>query len=144
MWVCQKCNEQHLDSFEVCWSCGTSKDGTEDPGFQRADDVTAAASGDAATQRSKKPVGKVRPSQGSVCPKCRSRDVIPHVRIVDYAHGGTKYDLHVEVYESPGALLFKGAHSGTLQASICGRCGYTEMYVTNPQELLKVYQDRKA
>jgi hypothetical protein len=37
MWECKKCHECHEDSHEVCWNCGTSKDGIEDPSFERAD-----------------------------------------------------------------------------------------------------------
>jgi hypothetical protein len=37
MWTCKKCGN-HIDpSFEVCWCCGTSIDGVEDPTFVRAD-----------------------------------------------------------------------------------------------------------
>ena len=43
MWECQKCHERHEDSFEVCWKCGTSRSGVEDPSFQPADDVDAAS-----------------------------------------------------------------------------------------------------
>ena len=40
MWLCSKCREQIEDTFEVCWNCGTSKDGVEDPSFsKRADGV---------------------------------------------------------------------------------------------------------
>jgi uncharacterized protein YbjQ (UPF0145 family) len=38
MWNCVKCKERVEDAFEVCWNCGTGKDGTEDPSFQHADD----------------------------------------------------------------------------------------------------------
>jgi len=34
MWTCPKCNEKVGDDFEVCWKCGTSKDGVEDPAFE--------------------------------------------------------------------------------------------------------------
>ena len=37
MWECRKCRERHEDSFEVCWNCGTSKDGEEDPHFGQVD-----------------------------------------------------------------------------------------------------------
>jgi hypothetical protein len=37
MWECRKCHEQHEDSFQVCWNCGTSKDGVEDPSFVKED-----------------------------------------------------------------------------------------------------------
>jgi hypothetical protein len=33
MWKCSKCGENLKDVFEVCWSCGTTKDGTLDPHF---------------------------------------------------------------------------------------------------------------
>ena len=28
MWNCNQCNEEHEDSLEVCWNCGTKIDGT--------------------------------------------------------------------------------------------------------------------
>lgn len=43
MWECQKCHERHDDSFEVCWNCGTSKSGEEDPGFRPAEQVDPAS-----------------------------------------------------------------------------------------------------
>ncbi|GIW87344.1 MAG: hypothetical protein KatS3mg108_1668 [Isosphaeraceae bacterium] len=37
MWSCPKCSSEVEDSFEVCWNCGTSKTGVEDPNFVTAD-----------------------------------------------------------------------------------------------------------
>jgi hypothetical protein len=34
MWQCLKCREKIEDSFDVCWRCGTSKEGVADPQFQ--------------------------------------------------------------------------------------------------------------
>jgi hypothetical protein len=39
MWRCPKCHEKVDDSFDVCWSCGTTPDGTEDPDFVTADEA---------------------------------------------------------------------------------------------------------
>src|SRR5262245_6002187 len=39
MWSCPKCRAKVDDSFELCWACGTSPVGEEDPAFARADDV---------------------------------------------------------------------------------------------------------
>jgi hypothetical protein len=39
MWECPKCQAEVEDSFEICWSCGTSIDGTEDPAFVTADEA---------------------------------------------------------------------------------------------------------
>jgi len=48
MWECRKCHERHEDSFVVCWKCGTSRTGVEDPGFRSADQVDPASSVDQA------------------------------------------------------------------------------------------------
>jgi len=37
MWTCPKCASKVDSSFEICWSCGTSVDGVEDPSFVTAD-----------------------------------------------------------------------------------------------------------
>ena len=44
MWTCLKCGEEGEADFDVCWSCGASKDGVDDPGFvpERDGIVTAA------------------------------------------------------------------------------------------------------
>jgi hypothetical protein len=39
MWTCPKCRSKVDDSFEVCWSCGTTPDGVEDPNFVTADEA---------------------------------------------------------------------------------------------------------
>jgi hypothetical protein len=39
MWACPKCGTKVDDSFEVCWSCGTTCDGVEDPDFVTADEA---------------------------------------------------------------------------------------------------------
>ena len=41
MWHCPKCRSRVDDSFEVCWSCGTTPDGIEDPDFVTADEADA-------------------------------------------------------------------------------------------------------
>jgi hypothetical protein len=39
MWTCPKCHTKVDPSFEVCWKCGTTPEGVEDPTFVSADDV---------------------------------------------------------------------------------------------------------
>ena len=39
MWHCPKCHSRVDDSFDVCWSCGTTPDGIEDPNFVTADEA---------------------------------------------------------------------------------------------------------
>jgi hypothetical protein len=38
MWTCPKCHTKVDPSFDVCWNCGTTADGVEDPSFVKADD----------------------------------------------------------------------------------------------------------
>jgi len=40
MWTCPKCGAKVDPSFDVCWNCGTTADGVEDPSFVRADAPT--------------------------------------------------------------------------------------------------------
>jgi len=37
MWTCPKCGSKVDPSFDVCWACGTTPDGVEDPTFRPAD-----------------------------------------------------------------------------------------------------------
>ncbi|QDT47738.1 hypothetical protein Pan258_17740 [Symmachiella dynata] len=36
MWSCPQCAESIESEWEICWCCGTSRDGTVDPDFQRS------------------------------------------------------------------------------------------------------------
>lgn len=44
MWTCPKCATKVDPSLDVCWNCGTSVDGVEDPTFVRADEELPPAS----------------------------------------------------------------------------------------------------
>jgi hypothetical protein len=37
MWTCPKCGEEVDEEFDICWQCGTSPEGVEDPSFVHAD-----------------------------------------------------------------------------------------------------------
>ncbi len=69
------------------------------------------------------------------CPKCASQRIIKGNRIFGYGLDGSKSDLNVEICEEPDALIFKKSHWGTLETCICGDCGFTELYVSKPEEL---------
>ncbi len=143
MWECSKCHEQVEDNFEVCWNCGTAVDGTEDPEFTRSDVYPAKPEAEDVVMAEPTEPPVVAPR---TCARCGSRDVIPNVRIIDRSgrSGGLRRDLQVEVYEDPNALIFWGTHAGTLSAWICGRCGFADLYVDNPGELLAAYRESKV
>ncbi len=48
MWKCPQCDESLRDSFEVCWNCGTSKDGVRDPDFASLKEQTREPESDEA------------------------------------------------------------------------------------------------
>jgi len=74
------------------------------------------------------------------CLKCGSKRVIESARIIDRGDSGCQYDFSVVVYKKPSAILFKEGCYGAMRASICGNCGYTELYATNPEELYEAYE----
>jgi hypothetical protein len=139
VWECSKCHEQHEDSFDICWNCGTDRDGTENTSFRRADDEppTGIAKESLHPEADNPFALKNCPSWALICPKCGSREVIPDARIMAR---GYNLEIQVEVYESPNALIFKGTHARTLRASICGQCGHAELYVRKPAGLLVAYK----
>jgi len=75
------------------------------------------------------------------CPKCGSEDRIPEAHVHGDFH---KRSLKVQIVENPEAWLAKGVHQGVLTATICGRCGFAELYVNNPEELLEAYRKKQS
>jgi hypothetical protein len=43
----------------------------------------------------------------------------------------------VAVYAQPDAWVFKGQVTGDLWACVCGACGFTELYATNLDALVR-------
>ena len=39
MWICMKCDARVEPAFDVCWRCGTTYQGEEDPDFVTADEA---------------------------------------------------------------------------------------------------------
>jgi predicted nucleic-acid-binding Zn-ribbon protein len=71
------------------------------------------------------------------CPKCGCTIIVQGVRVLDRGHQGRVNDLSIAVYAKPDAWLFKGQVTGELWACVCGACGFTELYATNLDELIK-------
>lgn len=67
--------------------------------------------------------------------------MIQGVRIIDRGDDNAAYDFSAVVDTKPSAIFFKGRCYGPMRASICGSCGYTEFYATNPEELYDAYQE---
>ena len=70
----------------------------------------------------------------SRCAKCGSERIVANVGVFDqgqYSDG----TLKVVFEQKPEAWFFKRPVLSALRATICGVCGYTEMFVENPQEI---------
>lgn len=46
-WTCPSCEAEVPADFAVCWSCGTSRDGTRNPAFRRVEEYDLSADTDA-------------------------------------------------------------------------------------------------
>ncbi len=62
------------------------------------------------------------------CLNCNGNNIVTDIRAVDTGDG--KRDLKLEVYENPGAALFKGAHDASLRADVCRDCGHVMFYIS--------------
>lgn len=67
------------------------------------------------------------------CPSCLSEKLIAAVPLADQA-------LSVAIERSPASLLFRSWATSTFRVWICGECGYTSIFATDPAELYAAYQ----
>src|SRR5687767_7871880 len=97
MWQCAKCRESIENSFGVCWNCGTSKDGVEDPTFQQVEESVSPTSTAALEFRqptvpavaephehaNQSAERRARPSDAvdSQCPHCGGADLVRAVML---------------------------------------------------------------
>lgn len=68
-----------------------------------------------------------------VCPNCHSTQIIPNADAVE------SDNLSIRIYEQPDIILRRERHY-PLKAWVCTRCGYTQLYVSQPEELQKSYR----
>lgn len=71
------------------------------------------------------------------CPKCDGTVIIQGARVLDRGHGNTEHDLSIATYAKPDGWLSKGEVIGPLWACVCGACGFTELYATNLDALVR-------
>jgi hypothetical protein len=129
IWSCPNCRQSVPDTFEICWNCGTDREGTADPAFEKLSCET-----DSNEIEETQDVPEPSPQSNIQCSYCGSAKIIPHVQIVDQGEYSNGF-LQVVIYGSPNALIFKDRLYGKLNARICGGCGHVELQVENPQEL---------
>lgn len=76
------------------------------------------------------------------CPRCGAEAVIPDARLVDRGDADARKPAEVGVMRNPEATFLKGEQRAELRAQICGECGFTELYATDPAALWSAYLDR--
>jgi hypothetical protein len=79
----------------------------------------------------------------TTCPKCHSTDLLPPLPV--YGQQSTvEPPLFVVLREPEPAnrpFVWKpGAQRAYFHATICGQCGYSELYASEPQKLLDAYR----
>ena len=113
MWNCCQCQEELDDSYDVCWNCGTAKDGTPDPEFQ-SENEEALNEGDTTkidTHASDLPAN----AHETPCSHCGSRQRLNDVSISQGASAGSTG------LEYKTAFILLGTEP--LLADLCLGCG---------------------
>ncbi len=112
MWQCGKCHEELDDNFEICWNCGTSKDGVEDPEFRKTEGAADVRSPES-TEREEEP----EPNP-ITCPRCHC----------DLNYVGTKA-LHEQTRWVLGDLGELFVDKERFDVYCCPRCGRVEFFI---------------
>ena len=125
MWTCKKCSESHEDSFDVCWKCGTSKEGIADPTFPRVE-------GKPTDEQSSEPI--------CVCPICNEPMVVGHISMWGPEGAQLDWTIGPEEFEEDPTIVIRLLESGAIlnagpkrRAHRCMSCGI----VTIECEVLK-------
>ena len=74
----------------------------------------------------------------NVCARCGSSKIIPDVQVIDKGPNGHG-DLQVTILLEPHASIFKGRQYIPLRARVCGDCGFTELFVKDPELIWNAY-----
>ena len=78
------------------------------------------------------------------CLKCGSDAMVPGARMIDRGDGNTRQVAQVGVATKPDAIVFKGEVRSEVSASVCGDCGFVELYADDPHALWDAHIDRSA
>jgi hypothetical protein len=139
-WTCPQCRQPVPGNFEVCWNCGTGRDGAADSDFGKEAPIVAEAVFEE-EEKAQQPPAASPPERE--CPRCGSTKLMFDVRILDqgqYSDGSLK----VAVDGDPYALIFKDRLCSRLVADVCGECGHVELKVNEPRDLYEHYLQSKS
>lgn len=71
-----------------------------------------------------------------ICPKCQHNHILLAVMVPDVDETGIQ-SMHVATVKVGEGWLggAKLGRAGRLEATVCRRCGYTELYTTSPEQI---------
>jgi hypothetical protein len=134
-WTCSKCGETVDAGFLVCWSCGSSIEGVEDPSFGSAhetalgDDQSQAITFVGDDLEEPKPGAAPRP-----CSRCQGP--LEPGFIADFQHGRTAMNPSEWVAGTPQpsfwTVTWTGDRRYPIQALRCRHCGHLEFWAGQP------------
>jgi hypothetical protein len=75
-----------------------------------------------------------------VCPDCGAKEIMTGVTVEDKHDHLDVREVELYIDQNPDAILFKERIRSTLNACVCGRCGYVELHVADPSALWAAYQ----
>jgi hypothetical protein len=136
-WTCSKCGETVDAGFLVCWSCGTSIEGVEDPSFVSADET---ALGDDESQAIAFLDDDLdEPKTGPAPRPCfRCQGPLERGFIADFQHGHTVMNPSEWVAGAPQPSFWTGTWTGDrrypIQAFRCRPCGHLEFWADEPAD----------
>jgi predicted nucleic-acid-binding Zn-ribbon protein len=78
----------------------------------------------------------------TTCPKCGAADLIANLPV--FGGGSTEPPLHVDLRQpepKPRPMIWQqDKQRAFFHATVCGACGYAELYATEPAKLLAAYR----
>jgi hypothetical protein len=129
-WRCPNCREVVEHNFDICWKCGTDREGIKDLEFV-VDNEEREPEEDEAQIAEAKPVIRS-------CVRCGSQRVVPDAPICDQGqHSDGR--LYTIVVGNPDAVLFQDRMFGEIRADICGDCGHVELHARHAASLYEHY-----
>ena len=79
--------------------------------------------------------------KNGVCLKCQSKKVIRGLQVRDLGHSNYPNALSLAITEQPKSFFSRfSIKAYPLRAMVCAQCGYTELYVGNPQGFAKSFR----
>ena len=74
--------------------------------------------------------------ESHVCPKCRFNRVLWIAKVPDRGDHGVTHQANIAVtFAGDGFFGEKTGHAGHLGACVCRRCGFTELYTSNIDDI---------